>query len=134
MSDENHGPTLQEVYAHLADHYGHGWLAGKESACRCVCHNYPEHGRLQDALEALKWYQEKQTADLRRAWEAGFELCLGYGDNHAYFDGEQKERQWRKYLTESAPVAATGQPVGGSIAVDPVAQTGQEDATRETLL
>jgi hypothetical protein len=25
--------------------------------CRCVCHDYPEHGKLQDALEALKWHQ-----------------------------------------------------------------------------
>ncbi len=58
-SDQNHGPTLQEVYAHLADHYGHGWLAGASSGCRCVCHAYPKHGDLQDALEALKWHQER---------------------------------------------------------------------------
>lgn len=34
MSDENHG-------------------------CRCVCHSFPDHGKLQDALEALRWHQEK---------------------------------------------------------------------------
>lgn len=27
--------------------------------CSCVCHSYPEHGKLQDALEALRWYQDQ---------------------------------------------------------------------------
>jgi hypothetical protein len=33
MSDENenHGPTLREVNASIADHYGKGWLAGKQA-------------------------------------------------------------------------------------------------------
>jgi hypothetical protein len=34
----------------------------------------------------------------REAWEAGFRLCRSYGDNHAHFDGEQKERQWDAFL------------------------------------
>jgi len=32
MANENHGPTLQEaerMMASLADHYGHGWIAGR---------------------------------------------------------------------------------------------------------
>ena len=40
---------------------------------------------------------------LRRAWEAGFKLCRHYGDNHAHFDGEQKERHWEALLA-SLPV------------------------------
>lgn len=27
--------------------------------CKCVCHRFPDHGRLQDALEALEWHQER---------------------------------------------------------------------------
>jgi len=35
---------------------------------------------------------------LRLAWEAGFQLCRGYADNHQHFQGEQKERQWQEFL------------------------------------
>jgi hypothetical protein len=35
--------------------------------------------------------------EARVAWEAGFRLCRSYGDNHAHFDGEQKERRWLEY-------------------------------------
>ena len=35
---------------------------------------------------------------LRSAWDAGFALCRAYGNNHAHFAGEQKERQWQKAL------------------------------------
>jgi hypothetical protein len=45
-------------------------------------------------------------SDLKAAWESGFKLAVGYGDNHAHFDGEQKERQWRAYLASSAGTAA----------------------------
>jgi hypothetical protein len=41
----------------------------------------------------------------RHAWEAGFRLCRSYGDNHAHFDGEQKERHWKKYLGQVAQMA-----------------------------
>ena len=47
-----------------------------------------------------------QPADLRAAWEAGFRLCRSYGDNHAHFDGEQKERQWHAYMLRIGAVAA----------------------------
>ena len=43
---------------------------------------------------------EPARDSLRAAWEAGFRLCRSYGDNHAHFDGEQKERQWRAYLQD----------------------------------
>lgn len=35
---------------------------------------------------------------LRQAWEAGFALCASYGDNKHHFHGEQKEKQWQKFL------------------------------------
>jgi hypothetical protein len=38
----------------------------------------------------------------RAAWEAGFKLAVGYGDNWFHFHGEQKERQWNEYLASSA--------------------------------
>lgn len=37
-------------------------------------------------------------ADLRTAWEEGFKLCQGYGDNSFHFRGEQKEKQWQQFL------------------------------------
>lgn len=43
--------------------------------------------------------------DLRAAWEAGFALCRSYGDNHAHFDGEQKERHWLAYLARKGKTA-----------------------------
>lgn len=33
--------------------------------CQCVCHDYPEHGKLQDALEALKWHQDKLKSEVK---------------------------------------------------------------------
>jgi hypothetical protein len=59
QSATSHGPTIQEWQRTQADHYGHGWIAGASSSCRCICHSYPKHGDLQDALEALKWHQEQ---------------------------------------------------------------------------
>lgn len=35
---------------------------------------------------------------LRQAWEAGFQLAMDYSDNAVHFRGEQKEKQWKKYL------------------------------------
>lgn len=37
----------------------------------------------------------------RKAWEAGFILCRNYGDNHAHWEGSQKERLWTKYLKQA---------------------------------
>lgn len=122
MSDENHGPTLQEVYRTISDLYGNGWLAGKDAGCRCVCHQYPDHGRLQDALEALRWYQERERA----AWEAGFELCIGYGDNYAHFHGEQKERQWKAFLAANSSERSRA-----TNAVDPSAQPSGTPSPRD---
>jgi hypothetical protein len=39
------------------------------NGCQCICHSYPDHMRLQDALEALKWNQE-HFAERERAAEA----------------------------------------------------------------
>jgi hypothetical protein len=36
-------------------------------------------------------------SDLRAAWEAGFRLCRSYGDNHAHWRDEQRERCWLTY-------------------------------------
>jgi hypothetical protein len=57
----------------------------------------------EDARDANARYEAlKQDikAQLRTAWEAGFRLCRTYGDNHAHFDGAQKEAQWKKFLSE----------------------------------
>jgi hypothetical protein len=35
---------------------------------------------------------------LREAFIAGFQCCRSYGDNHAHFDGEQKEQRIARYL------------------------------------
>jgi hypothetical protein len=56
--------------------------------------------RMADALERLASDVEDIEPDIRHAWEAGFRLCRAYGDNHAHFDGEQKERHWQQYLHE----------------------------------
>lgn len=113
MTDEQkpHGPTLQEVNRTIADHYGHGWQAGR-SGCQCMCHQYPEHGKLQDALEALKWHQE-EIAKIKLDRDALLE-------RGAYLEAEVSK--W--------VVKALGQP-GDSAAVDPVAQIGTEGATRD---
>ncbi len=42
---------------------------------------------------------EKMIA--RKAWEAGFILCRNYGDNHAQWEGVQKERLWANYLKQA---------------------------------
>jgi hypothetical protein len=42
---------------------------------------------------------------LRHAWETGFRLAVAYGDNHAHWDGEQRERQWR-YFLDAYPLPA----------------------------
>ena len=42
---------------------------------------------------------EKMIA--RQAWEAGFILCRNYGDNHAHFEGAQKERLWTNYIKQA---------------------------------
>lgn len=47
---------------------------------------YPEADHLEELfLDALRF-----------AWESGFRLARAYGDNHAHFQGEQKERQWQE--------------------------------------
>lgn len=62
--------------------------------------------RLESQIETL-------TASQRAAWEAGFALARSYGDNAVHFDGEQKERQWARYLeTRPAQLAAGGRSEG----------------------
>lgn len=55
----------------------------------------------------LRCQNEKLRADTgtvqRAAWEAGFKLAVSYGDNWIHFDGEQKERQWVKFIAQSQP-------------------------------
>lgn len=45
--------------------------------------------------ERVDWW-----AKIRQAWQEGFDLCRRYGDNHAHFDGEQKERHWGRLKAE----------------------------------
>lgn len=48
---------------------------------------------------------EQMEERLRHAWETGFRLAVAYGDNHAHWDGEQRERQWR-YFLDAYPLPA----------------------------
>jgi hypothetical protein len=41
---------------------------------------------------------------MRDSWEAGIKLAHGYGDNFMYLEGEQKERQWQKFLDKAMGV------------------------------
>lgn len=45
---------------------------GANSGCQCICHNYPEHTKLQDTLEALKWHQEELSKAQEVSYNAGF--------------------------------------------------------------
>lgn len=68
--------------------------------------------RVKAALAASEQQREELRVLLRDAWEKGFALCRGYGDNHAHFDGDQKESQWKRYLeSESVSKALSTQPV-----------------------
>lgn len=49
-------------------------------------------------IERLTKERDEARGMLRKAWEAGFALCRRYGDNHVHFEGEQKERQWKRFL------------------------------------
>ena len=53
---KNHGPTLQEVQASIADHYGHGWLSARESDAKTI----------QSLREALA--QAQQENEQWRTW------------------------------------------------------------------
>ena len=47
--------------------------------CKCVCHDHPEHFKLQDALEALQFHQQfnRELLDALKAIES----CLAPEDN-----------------------------------------------------
>jgi hypothetical protein len=65
-----HGPTIQEAQAQmatLADHYGHGWLAGREALERRLAEAEQARDTAQAALKAL--------AD-RHAWTPGMGRCI----------------------------------------------------------
>lgn len=47
---------------------------------------------------------------IRVAWEQGFKLCRGYGDNHVHFQGEQRERQWLAFMAEHVTSALAALP------------------------
>lgn len=68
-----------------------------------------EEARLGHYANTLNDQLATARADARRAWEAGFRLAVVYGDNHIHFDGEQKEKQWARYLAAHARLAAPGQ-------------------------
>lgn len=63
--------------------------------------------RLIEAIDALtrdlQAERDKTEQQLREAWEEGFRLCRGYGDNHAHFAGEQKEQQWQSFKLSLTP-------------------------------
>jgi hypothetical protein len=69
-------------------------------------------------------FRRGRRAGQRPAWEAGFRLCRSYGDNHAHFDGAQKEAQWLTFL--QATEATTSE----VFAVDPIDpdRAGRSDA------
>lgn len=50
------------------------------------------------------------AANIRRAWEAGFELCRSYGDNWKHFEGEQKEHHWQKLIWTMTPAISQPEP------------------------
>ncbi len=77
----------------------------ERNAARRVADDRYQHG-WDDAMLALRARSGARKTELRRAWEAGFKLCRGYGDNHAHFYGEQKERQWGYFIAELAGQAA----------------------------
>jgi len=62
-----------------------------------------KNGKLMIAVcsEVLAGIDHESSEERERlAWEAGFNLCRQYGDPQ--FGGEQKERQWAKYLNSPA--------------------------------
>ncbi|HEX3058086.1 MAG TPA: hypothetical protein VHP62_01920 [Usitatibacter sp.] len=90
-------------------------LGNTESACaQRLAPDHPyysaSYGDVCRAVDREMAYREELEMRVREAWEAGFALCRSYGDNHAHFEGEQKERKWRLFLdqrpctpTKSAP-------------------------------
>jgi hypothetical protein len=56
---------------------------------------------------------ERQRLDeLRKAWDYGIALARSYRDNLFHLEGEQKERQWQKFLGNSG-LAAPPDPAPG---------------------
>jgi hypothetical protein len=54
VSDANHGPTLQEAKATIADHYGAGWKARSDTGCA-------ECNRREMALHVAKLDTERDS-------------------------------------------------------------------------
>jgi hypothetical protein len=42
-----------------------------QPGCKCVCHEYPQHQRLQDALEALRFHQQVDLSSELAKWGPG---------------------------------------------------------------
>jgi hypothetical protein len=63
---------IAESYSELEKRVADGLVMAAAGNCKCVCHEYPEHMNLQDALEALKWHQQKLAAE--KAAPAGKQL------------------------------------------------------------
>lgn len=62
--------------------------------------------------------ESRLQTQLRAAWEEGFRLCRSYGDNHAHFQGDQKERQWKcalAILATTTPDASLEAAESGSL-------------------
>lgn len=51
---------------------------------------------------------------IKAAWEKGFRLAVGYADNHAHFQGAQKERQWERAKEELQAAYPFGSPAGSA--------------------
>jgi hypothetical protein len=75
---------------------GQGWYPATETEVAAVI--APALEGVRDHVLELRRQRDAALTQLRAAWEMGFALCRQYGDNHAHFDGEQKERQWKKAL------------------------------------
>jgi hypothetical protein len=102
-------PTASEKYLQIALRRLHAAIEGAPRAPRMEQQRYENAqcitcGRDLDApatqaeAEAARAPREPLEPQLRAAWEAGFKLCLGYGDNAGHFHGEQKERQWQAFM------------------------------------
>ena len=82
--------------------------AERDKACQCVCHKFPGHGRLQDALDALKWHQTQLAAE-REEHKAGVTRAVLNYTARGYRAGENTDaKHWRE-RAEQAEVQLTAE-------------------------
>lgn len=99
MSEQPMSVTVERALAFVAEFHGDeccglNCLHSEALAAEVYRLREEEDGWIRIAAEKAKDARLRE----RQAWEAGFQLCRSYGDNHAHFDGEQKEARWRRYL------------------------------------